>query len=76
MRENVVRGLVTAVLGVAFAAGLLVAMTPAVADNCEAQCYQGYTQCVRTCSKNPCFASCETVLEICLSNCGSGGSES
>ena len=71
MKKNVVRGVLAAVLGVVFAGGLVAFVTPAAASNCEAQCYADYQRCVPFCSKNPCFVSCETVLEICLSNCGS-----
>ena len=71
MKKSVVRGVLTAVLGVSFAMGLLTAMTAVAASSCETQCYQDYRRCVPICSKNPCFVSCETVLQICLSNCGS-----
>jgi len=74
MKKNVARGVLAAVLFVSFAVALMTALTPvtsAVAGGCEHQCYQEYVQCVPFCSKNPCFASCETVLEICLSNCES-----
>jgi len=72
MRKNVVRGVFVAVLLVSFAVGLMTALTPETpaAASCEQQCYQAYRQCVPFCSKNPCFVSCETVLQICLSNCG------
>jgi hypothetical protein len=57
----------------------MVALSPVTSaappQSCEQQCYQDYNRCVPFCSKNPCFVSCETVLEICLSNCGSGGGE-
>jgi hypothetical protein len=71
MKKNVARGVLAVGLGVAFAAGLVAFVTPAVASSCETQCYRDYRRCVPFCSKNPCFVSCETVLEICLSNCGS-----
>ena len=70
MKKNIARGVVAAVLGVVVAIGSLAIVTPVVASTCETQCYQDYQRCVPYCSKNPCFASCETVLEICLSNCG------
>jgi hypothetical protein len=71
MKKNVARGVLAVVLGAVFAVGLVAVTTPVVASSCETQCYQDYQRCVPYCSKHPCFASCETVLEICLSNCGS-----
>jgi hypothetical protein len=71
MKKNIARGVLAVVLGIAFTVGLVAVATPVVASSCETQCYQDYQQCVPYCSKHPCFASCETVLEICLSNCGS-----
>ncbi len=74
MKWNVVRGILAAVLFVLVGVGLMTALTPETAaapNSCEQQCYVEYRQCVPICSKNPCFVSCETVLEICLSNCGS-----
>jgi hypothetical protein len=74
MKKISVRGILTAVLLVSLAAGLLAVFTPvtsAAHDSCEAQCNRDYRRCVPICSKNPCFVSCETVLQICLSNCGS-----
>ena len=38
---------------------------------CEQQCRIEYEQCQVFCSKNPCFAACETTYSICLDNCGS-----
>jgi hypothetical protein len=38
---------------------------------CEIRCRREYEQCKIFCSKNPCLVACETVLELCLSNCGS-----
>ena len=71
MKKGLVRGLLTTALTVSFAVGLFAALTPALASHsCEHQCYQDYRRCVPFCAKNPCFVSCETVLEICLSNCG------
>ena len=70
MKEYIARGIVAALLVLAFAAGLVAFVTPAVAQSCETKCYRDYRACVPFCSKNPCFVSCETVLEICLSNCG------
>lgn len=37
---------------------------------CEAQCLVEFRQCQRICSENPCLIACETVLDICLSACG------
>lgn len=76
MRKTIVRGVVTAVVSVSLAVGLMIALEPDTSragkgNRCEQQCYQEYEQCVVFCSKNPCFADCETVLDICLSNCGS-----
>ena len=74
MSKNIVRGVLTAVLIVSGALGLMTALSPETAaapNSCEQECYQDYQQCVPFCSKNPCLVSCETVLEICLSNCGS-----
>jgi len=74
MKKNIIRGVLTAVLFASFTVGLLTVLTPvtsAAQDSCEAECNRDYRRCVPFCSKNPCFVSCETVLEICLSNCGS-----
>ena len=74
MKSNVIRGILAAVLLIPVTAGLMVAFspeTPAASDRCEQRCYRDYRRCVPICSKNPCFVACETVLEICLSNCGS-----
>jgi len=72
MNKNIARGVLAVVLFVVFAVGLLAVVTPAIAaPSCEQQCLQDYHRCVPFCSKNPCFVACETVLEICLSNCGS-----
>jgi hypothetical protein len=74
MKKRVVRGVVAAVLFVSFVVALMTVLTPETAaggGHCEQACYRDYQQCVPFCSKNPCFVSCETVLEICLSNCGS-----
>jgi hypothetical protein len=74
MTKNAVRGLLTAVLFALLAVGLMTVLAPVISaagDSCERQCYRDYRQCVPFCSKHPCFVSCETVLEICLSNCGS-----
>ena len=71
MNKNVARG-VLAVVFVAFVVGVLAVSAPTVAaSRCEVQCHRDYVRCVPFCSKNPCFVACETVLEICLSNCGS-----
>ena len=74
MRRIIVRGVVAAAVFAASAV-VMTAMAPetsaAPPNRCEQQCYRDYHQCVPICSKNPCFVSCETVLEICLSNCGS-----
>jgi hypothetical protein len=47
--------------------------TAQAAPPCPVQCKKEYKQCVRFCGQPDvyCFASCETVLEICLANCGS-----
>lgn len=80
MKNVLVRGTLGAVLLVSLAVAFMIALSPVtLADppaSCEQQCYQDYHRCVPICSKNPCFVSCETVLEICLSNCGVGGAES
>ena len=74
MRKIIVRGALAAALFVALAFAIT-ATTPEISaappNSCEAQCYRDYHRCLPICSKNPCFVSCETVLEICLSNCGS-----
>ncbi len=70
MKKDVARRVLGAVLLVAVAVGSLGAVATAVADSCERECLRAYRQCVPFCSKNPCFVACETVLEICLSNCG------
>lgn len=74
MKKRLFRQIVGAVLLVGIAA-TLGAVDRAVAgkggnNNCEAACQRDYEECVPYCSKNPCFISCEDVLEICLSNCG------
>jgi hypothetical protein len=75
MRKPVVRGVLAAVLLVSLIAVFMIVSAPESTagggNRCEQACYQDYQQCVPYCSKNPCFVSCETVLEICLSNCGS-----
>ena len=43
----------------------------AVAVTCEEQCYIDDRACHEVCDKNPCFVACETLLDICLKNCGS-----
>ena len=70
MNKNVARLVLAVVLCVAFGLGMLAVVTPTMAASCEQQCLRDYRKCVPFCSKNPCFVSCETVLEICLSNCG------
>jgi len=70
MKNSVARGVLAALLVVAFAVGALAIFTPAQAAGCEQQCYRDYRRCIPICSKNPCLVSCEFVLEICLSNCG------
>ena len=56
-----------------FAMGLsLVALTAdrgMAEPSCEKQCQMNYVQCQQVCSKNPCFVSCDTTLQSCLSNC-------
>jgi len=74
MWKTVVRGVVTAVVSVSFAVGLMIALAPDTSgagkgNRCERQCQREYEQCVVFCSKNPCFVDCETVRDICLSNC-------
>lgn len=71
MRKNLVRIVLVAALFGALAVGSLSPAAQAGGPTCEQQCYQDYQRCVPFCSKNPCFVSCETVLEICLSNCSS-----
>lgn len=74
MKRNVVGGILAAVVFIASVVGLMTAPAPVTAaapESCEQECYQEYRRCVPFCSKNPCFVSCETVLEICLSNCES-----
>lgn len=75
MRKLAVRGVLAVTLFIALAFVVTTATapeTPAAPPNrCEKQCQQDYQRCLPICSKNPCFVSCETVLEICLSNCGS-----
>ena len=71
MQHRIVRGVVVAALSVACVVGFWAASTPVVAGGCEQRCQRDYQRCVPFCSKNPCFVSCETVLAICLSNCGS-----
>jgi hypothetical protein len=36
---------------------------------CRVQCQQNYDQCQAICSQNPCFVSCDTTLQSCLSSC-------
>ncbi|MGH9869075.1 MAG: hypothetical protein ACREAA_13035 [Candidatus Polarisedimenticolia bacterium] len=76
MRKRVIRGVVATALFVSFVVALTTVLTPETAagggQSCEQACYRDYQQCVPFCSKNPCLVSCETVLEICLSGCGSG----
>ena len=43
----------------------------AVAVTCQEQCRIDDVQCHRICDKNPCFVSCEYLLQRCLDNCGS-----
>ena len=74
MTNIIVPGVLAAALSVALAFAVTATSpeTPAAQpDRCEQQCYRDYHQCVPFCSKNPCLVSCETVLEICLSNCRS-----
>lgn len=56
-------------LGLSFLA--LNADRGAAAPTCEQQCQMDYVQCQQICSKNPCFVSCDTPLQSCLSNCPS-----
>jgi hypothetical protein len=58
-------------LASALVVGALVSGTTSAETTCEAQCRADYGRCQVICSKNPCFVSCETVLNACLSNCGS-----
>lgn len=73
MKKQVARGMLATVIAGVFGMGLVAVVTPALAasPSCEVRCYQDYHRCVPFCSKNPCFVACETVLEMCLSNCGS-----
>jgi hypothetical protein len=58
-------------LGMALAFTALASRSGSAATQCEVDCRTQYDQCVVTCSKNPCFVSCEYLLRVCLSNCGS-----
>lgn len=58
-------------LGLSFLA--LHADRSTAAPSCEQQCQMDYQQCQQICSKNPCFVSCDTNLQNCLSSCGSNG---
>ncbi|MFL6196599.1 MAG: hypothetical protein ACJ75H_20625 [Thermoanaerobaculia bacterium] len=58
-------------LATALVAGALASRTTAAETTCEANCRADYGRCQVICSKNPCFVSCETVLNACLGNCGS-----
>lgn len=58
-------------LGLGLVLTALQSKAGAAASQCEIECRRQYEQCQVVCSKNPCFVSCETVLQICLSNCGS-----
>lgn len=58
-------------LTIALVAGALASRTTAAESTCEAACRADYARCQVVCSKNPCFVSCETVLNACLTNCGS-----
>lgn len=72
MKKSLIRVVVASAVFVAVAIVAMSALTVPTQANqsCEQQCYQDYRRCVPICAKNPCFVSCETVLEICLSNCG------
>jgi hypothetical protein len=56
-------------MGLAFTA--LQSSAGTAASYCEIECRRQYEQCLVICSKNPCLVSCETVLRLCLDNCGS-----
>jgi hypothetical protein len=58
-------------LGLSFLA--LQADRSAAAPSCEQQCQMDYQQCQQICSQNPCFVSCDTNLQNCLSSCGTNG---
>lgn len=57
----------------AFAMGLslmaLHAGRGVAASACEKQCNDNYDHCQQVCSENPCFISCDTQLQACLSSC-------
>jgi hypothetical protein len=59
--------LLTLGLGLSFLA--LTSGRSAADPSCEVQCQQQYQQCQQICSKNPCFVSCDTPLQSCLSAC-------
>jgi hypothetical protein len=42
------------------------------APPCEVQCKKEFRECQRFCGRPDihCFVACETVLDICLANCG------
>jgi hypothetical protein len=57
----------------AFAMGLsLMALNAgrvAAEPTCQEQCQINYEQCQQVCSDNPCFISCDSQLQYCLSSC-------
>ena len=77
MNRNWRRGLVSLGLLVVVAVAVLSLvtgpeLTAQAAPPCEVQCKKDYRQCVRICGQPDvnCFVACETVLDICLANCG------
>jgi hypothetical protein len=61
----------TKLLGLAMGLSLLALHTgrATAASACQAQCQANYDQCQMVCSQNPCFVSCDTELQACLSGC-------
>ena len=54
-------------LGLSFLA--LNAGRSTAAPTCQEQCQINYQHCQEVCSENPCFVSCDTTLQSCLSSC-------
>jgi hypothetical protein len=69
MKKQIARFVLAVVLFGVVGAAASVTIATAQGRNCEARCQADYRQCVPFCSRNPCFVACETLLEICLSNC-------
>lgn len=58
-------------LGMALAFAAFASRSGSATTQCEIDCQTQYKQCQVECSKNPCFVPCETLLRLCLNNCGS-----